>query len=160
MRVASLMDALLDLIEKFCRARVVDALQNSILLQRAVAIAHCDERHAEVVMGRSVIGLLLDRDLILLDRFAVTTQLVKRITELVVCFRIVGPQLDRFAQLFDGFAVTLEIVVTPAEVVLSGRVAGTKCQSCACKPSRLLRTASCCSNRRRRGRGARGPCRA
>ena len=41
---------LLDLTVKFLGARIVDALQNSILLHGSGSIAHCYVRHAEVVM--------------------------------------------------------------------------------------------------------------
>ena len=101
------------------------------------------------------IRLLLDRDQILLDRFGVSTQLMKRIAEFVVCFRIVGTQLDRFAQFVDSFRVAPEIVQTPAEVVLRGRTAGPECQTLFVFSAPLLRTAWCCSNRRRRAECAR-----
>src|SRR5256885_11932796 len=79
---------LFDLIEKLRRARVVDALENSILLERSVPIIHRDERHAEIVVSGRIIRLLLDGGLILTYCFGVATQLMQRVAHLVVSFRI------------------------------------------------------------------------
>src|SRR5690348_301204 len=123
-RVAGM--SLFDLVEKFCRARRVEALQDAILLQRSLAVVQGEVRHAEVVVGRAVVSLLLDRDQILLDRFLIATELMQRITELVMCFGVVGLYRDCLAQCVDRFVVVLGVVVTPAEVVLGGGVAGAK----------------------------------
>ena len=98
--MATRLRMLFDLTEKFCRARVVDALKDSILLQGGVAIVHRDERHAEVVMRGCVAGLLANRSLILLHGFAVTLELVQRVAPFVVSLGVVGSSSEsRFSTL-------------------------------------------------------------
>ena len=116
------MRCLLNVIEKFCRARLIDALENAVLLQGGVAIVQCQERHAEIEVGRSVVGLLPDRGLILLHCFRKTTLLVESITHLVVGLGVSGSQLNGLTQFGDCVCVALGIVVTPTEVVVGRRV--------------------------------------
>ena len=49
---------LFDLIKELSCSGAVNALQDSILLERAVSISQCDVGDAEVVMRRCVIGLV------------------------------------------------------------------------------------------------------
>lgn len=120
---------LFDLAEQFRRARVIDALENSILLQGFISIVQGDERHAEVVMRGRVTGILANGNLILLHGFSVTLELVQRVAPLVVSLRVLSFQADRISKFCDRFGVAFEIVVTPREFVERLRVVRAYCES-------------------------------
>ena len=81
---------LFNLTEQFCRACVVEALKNSILLECCVSIVQGDERQSEIVMRGCIVGLLANGSLILSYGFSVTLELVQRVSPLVVSFRVFG----------------------------------------------------------------------
>ena len=91
---------------------------------RFVHIALLEQRVAEVVVGFRVVGIDLQRLLVMDDRFVHIALLEQRVAEVVVGFRVVGFDLQRLLVMSDRFVHAALLEQRVAEVVVGFRVVG------------------------------------